>query len=132
MKALLSLLLLFSTMGDASAIDIPPSLNWNKKQAGDIVVGALKKPPRAIDLAQLTSPDGLDTRNLHKRVMALKAEIPLTTRGPREVQLYASISPGVVLVVGDNSVGSGSLLGRDGRILTNWCLFRTIVITDFG
>ena len=70
MKALLSLLLLFSTMGVASAIDIPPSLNWNKKQAGDIVVGALKKPPRAIDLAQLTSPDGLDTRNLHKRVMA--------------------------------------------------------------
>lgn len=42
-----------------------------------------------------------------------------STRGPKEIELYKTTSPAVVLVVNDDGLGSGSYLG-DGQILTNW------------
>jgi S1-C subfamily serine protease len=43
----------------------------------------------------------------------------LTTRGINDVRLYASASPGVVLVVTKDSLGSGSLITPEGLIVTN-------------
>jgi S1-C subfamily serine protease len=43
----------------------------------------------------------------------------LTTRGKHDSEIYKAISPEVVIVVTENSLGSGSYIGSD-KILTNW------------
>ncbi len=42
------------------------------------------------------------------------------TRGVLEARLYRELSAGVVLVVTDDGLGTGSVIDRDGRIITNW------------
>ncbi len=42
------------------------------------------------------------------------------TRGILEARLYRELSAGVVLVVADDGLGTGSVIDRDGRIITNW------------
>ena len=42
------------------------------------------------------------------------------TRSAKDAELYRSISPSVVLIVTKDSLGSGSLIGMAGDILTNW------------
>lgn len=42
------------------------------------------------------------------------------TRGVTEARLYKQLSPGVVLIVTDGGLGTGSIIGEDGRIITNW------------
>lgn len=43
-----------------------------------------------------------------------------TVRGGAEATLYNRIAPAVVLVVTDKALGSGSLISKDGLILTNY------------
>jgi hypothetical protein len=43
-----------------------------------------------------------------------------TTRGAKEEQVYADVSPAVVLVVTNEGFGSGSLISADGLVLTNY------------
>lgn len=43
----------------------------------------------------------------------------LTTRGLVEMRVYATTAPGVVLVVTNDSLGSGSILTSDGLVITN-------------
>ncbi len=48
-------------------------------------------------------------------------ELPISTkRGAKDVELYRRIAPGVVLIFAGSSQGSGSVLSKDGKILTNW------------
>lgn len=42
------------------------------------------------------------------------------TRGVKEAKLYKQLAPGVVLIVTDGGLGTGSVIGEDGRIITNW------------
>jgi S1-C subfamily serine protease len=44
----------------------------------------------------------------------------MTTRGETEVRIFKTLSASVVLVVTDESIGSGSIISRDGMIITNW------------
>ena len=45
----------------------------------------------------------------------------LPRRGAREAELYRKTSRGVVLVIaGERSLGSGSVISSDGLVLTNW------------
>jgi S1-C subfamily serine protease len=43
----------------------------------------------------------------------------LSTRGAKEAKLFKAVSPSVVLIVTDDGLGSGSVVGP-GKILTNW------------
>jgi S1-C subfamily serine protease len=43
-----------------------------------------------------------------------------TVRGGAESTIYRKIAPSVVLVVTDKGLGSGSLISKDGQILTNY------------
>jgi S1-C subfamily serine protease len=43
-----------------------------------------------------------------------------TLRGGAEAQIYAKISPSVVLIFTDAALGTGSLISKDGQILTNY------------
>jgi|GEM_PF-1186474 len=45
--------------------------------------------------------------------------LPSQSRGAAEVSLYRTMAPGVVLILGENSLGSGSILTANGEILTN-------------
>jgi S1-C subfamily serine protease len=42
------------------------------------------------------------------------------SRSVKDATLFKSISPSVVLIVSDDSIGSGSLINSKGEILTNW------------
>jgi S1-C subfamily serine protease len=43
----------------------------------------------------------------------------LQTRGAKDIEIYRTLSPSVVVVITDTGLGSGSYLGS-GRVLTNW------------
>ena len=47
-------------------------------------------------------------------------EIASSTRSAKDVQIYRAVSPSVVLILTKDGLGSGSLIGADGTILTNW------------
>ena len=50
----------------------------------------------------------------------VKPEVGLKTRAPKDARIYATYSPSVVLVVTNNSIGTGSVIESRGLILTNW------------
>jgi S1-C subfamily serine protease len=54
-----------------------------------------------------------------KALGRLKADARPATRGAAEVQVYQNASPAVVLIVTPDGLGSGALIGADGRIVTN-------------
>jgi S1-C subfamily serine protease len=47
-------------------------------------------------------------------------EAGASTRSAKDVRLYRSVSPAVVLVATKTGIGSGSLISTSGEILTNW------------
>ena len=49
----------------------------------------------------------------------LQPEGRAATRGAKEAKVYQSASPAVVLVVSEDSLGSGALISVDGKIITN-------------
>jgi S1-C subfamily serine protease len=46
------------------------------------------------------------------------------SRSAKDAQIYRTVSPSVVMVVTNDSVGSGSLIGFFGDVLTNWHVVR--------
>jgi S1-C subfamily serine protease len=46
------------------------------------------------------------------------------SRSAKDAQIYRAVSPSVVMVVTNDSVGSGSLIGFFGDVLTNWQVVR--------
>ena len=42
------------------------------------------------------------------------------SRGPKEVALFKAVSPAVVLITTEDSLGTGSLISSKGEVLTNW------------
>lgn len=50
---------------------------------------------------------------------ALQPEGRATTRGANETRVYREASPSVVLIVSEDSLGSGALISADGKIVTN-------------
>lgn len=69
---------------------------------------------------ELYDLDGLTGDRL-KRALAGHYEdrALLTTRGRHDSEIYKAISPEVVIIVTQNSLGSGTYIGGD-KILTNW------------
>ncbi len=50
----------------------------------------------------------------------IKSDTRIKTRGAKEVSLYKEISPAVVLIMGKETLGSGSIVSKKGEILTNY------------
>ena len=42
------------------------------------------------------------------------------SRGPKEVALFKAVSPAVVLITSEDSLGTGSLITSKGEVITNW------------
>ena len=54
------------------------------------------------------------------RDLKIKEDTFSKSRSVKDATLFKSISPSVVLIVSDDSIGSGSLINSKGEILTNW------------
>ena len=52
------------------------------------------------------------------------AEYRHLSRSAKDVQIYKSISPSVVLIATKSGLGSGSLVSTSGQIITNWHVVR--------
>jgi S1-C subfamily serine protease len=48
------------------------------------------------------------------------SELTAGTRSAKDAQIYRVISPSVVLIVTKNGLGSGTLIGSAGEVITNW------------
>jgi len=64
--------------------------------------------------------DGLAPRTALHALALLASSTEEASRGILEEKLYKRASPAVVIVLTKDGFGSGSVLSRDGRILTNW------------
>jgi len=62
---------------------------------------------------------GVSPRAAGAALAGLRADTE-TVRGGAESAIYRKIAPSVVLVVTDKGLGSGSLISKDGEILTNY------------
>lgn len=78
-----------------------PALNFQVKQ--------LEDTPNDLPLTEL------------RRISKLPiTEASARTRSAHDAELYRTISPSVVLIVTKTALGSGSLIGRFGEVLTNY------------
>lgn len=64
--------------------------------------------------------DPLRASRVRTALGALKPDAANVVRGAREAALYREVSSSVVLVVGDDGFGSGSLISASGDVLTNY------------
>lgn len=62
----------------------------------------------------------LDPSVIASRLSSIRPDAARSTRGAAEAQIYKAVSPAVVLILTNEGLGSGSLISRDGLILTNW------------
>jgi S1-C subfamily serine protease len=69
--------------------------------------------------AGAASGAGLNARRYAKALDGLAPEGQAAVRGAADTRVYKAASPSVVLVVSDNSLGSGALVSADGKIVTN-------------
>jgi S1-C subfamily serine protease len=51
-------------------------------------------------------------------------DVATTTRSAKDVEIYRTLSPSVVLVATKDGMGSGSLVSSSGEIITNWHVVR--------
>ena len=69
---------------------------------------------------KITKKNKITAKYSGLRIDQIKPEGSFVTRGKREAQLYAAISPSVVLVATKTGFGSGSIVGEKHQIITNW------------
>ena len=67
----------------------------------------------------ITRWNGISPRAVGAALAGLRADTE-TVRGGAESAIYRKIAPSVVLVVTDKGLGSGSLISKEGEILTNY------------
>lgn len=87
-------------------------------QLGTATTGS---PPDLGDLSGAgKAVGGTAPGRLGKTLRNAKAAAPPPLRGQNEQRIYAKYARSVVLVVTKDSLGSGTVIGTDGTILTNW------------
>jgi S1-C subfamily serine protease len=86
-------------------------------------LSAYRGPSEVADLARSThtlTHDDFPLTIADRTLRNLRPDAPFATRSVRDAKLFARVSPAVVLVVTNDGLGSGSLISRDGVVLTNW------------
>lgn len=86
---------------------------FDPKSAGTSALPGLAKQQLNAGVA------GLPVQGAFKALKSLGPDKGLS-RDLRDTQLFKTISPSVVLVTTDDGLGSGSLIDRDGTVLTNY------------
>lgn len=81
--------------------------------------GAKPSKGRTVDFGDAATRSGVSPRSYGKALSGLAPEGRSVTRGAKETQVYQTASPSVVLIVTQDGLGSGVLVGADGRIVTN-------------
>ena len=79
-------------------------------EQGNELSGAVSSIPRG----KLSKPVLLNSLD------RLSSNVLIATRGAKETTIYKKSSRSVVLIVTNESLGSGVLISDDGKILTNW------------
>ena len=69
---------------------------------------------------QIPEYDDLALGKVESIIKNIKPDNLVKTRGAKEISLYKEISPAVVLIVGNEALGSGSIVSKKGEILTNY------------
>jgi S1-C subfamily serine protease len=70
-----------------------------------------------VDIQQLND---LPTSQLSKIAGTQVSEVTNATRSAKDEQIYRTISPSVVAIQTNGGLGSGTLIGSAGDVLTNW------------
>ncbi len=63
---------------------------------------------------------GISPDRIVRSMKAAQASAEPTLRGQLEQDVYAKFARSVVLIVTPDALGSGTVIGKDGTILTNW------------
>ena len=63
---------------------------------------------------------GVSPLTMKRQLSAVRSAPQPQMRGAREAQLYAKVSPRVVMVVTNDAIGSGALIQDAVTVLTNW------------
>jgi S1-C subfamily serine protease len=71
-------------------------------------------------LPPVPTDDFLSPNRMASVLRGITPDAHLVTRSGGGASVYLAVSPSVVLVVTDTSLGSGALLNSDGDIITNW------------
>jgi S1-C subfamily serine protease len=117
------------------ALSACPAVSQNLKGIPDVPPAMVEPgPPLEKDVASPVPnlpADQLDEigSDLPLQDLARISKLPMTevsaqSRSAKDAQLYRTISPSVVLVVTKTGLGSGSLIGASGEILTNFHVVR--------
>jgi S1-C subfamily serine protease len=104
--------------GALQVLKAPPKMMIGS--SGAPVVASPNISP-AYELNQLqASEESLPTGELAKIARQKIFDAPASTRGAKDIALYRSISPSVVLVATKEGLGSGAIVSGAGEIITNW------------
>lgn len=83
------------------------------------VSGPKPSAGRSVGFGDKATRSGVSPRSYMKALSGLAPEGRSVTRGAKETKVYEVASPSVVLIVTKEGLGSGVLVGADGRIVTN-------------
>lgn len=73
-----------------------------------------------VKYAQSSPSSFLSPPKMHQTLKNAKSDAETIIRGAREAEIYSRLSPAVLLILTNDSLGSGSLIDDKGLVLTNW------------
>ena len=74
----------------------------------------------SVDESQLAISASFPFRKATSALLGLQPDKGTSSRSLNDARLFQRVSPSVVLIATNNSLGSGALLDLDGLIITNW------------
>jgi S1-C subfamily serine protease len=115
---LVSLVTIGATAALTQDLDIPSSkLPLNMEDSGSRLTETPAEPTADIEFQQI---DDLPTSKLSKIARTQVSELTAGTRSAKDAQIYRAVSPSVVLILTKDGLGSGTLIGSAGEVITNW------------
>ena len=96
---------------------LPMTMEEHGSPLGERISGAVPEIP--LTTLQEIGSD-LPTAQLAKTAKQRFSEVGASTRSAKDQQIYRSISPSVVLILTKTGLGSGSLIGTSGEVITNY------------
>jgi S1-C subfamily serine protease len=111
----LGIMTAYAADGKLTALEATPK-NFGKYQNELRAPVAFKLTPDAP--SDLAASNFLLSESVRK--LDLKPDVFPKTRGVKDAALFKAVAPSVVLIVADESLGSGSVINSSGEVLTNW------------
>jgi hypothetical protein len=105
---------------DVAPSNFPSKMEQQGRPAGNSK-GEIKRPDVG-EVSELLR--GVATTSLSSLAQRQFSDAGVRTRSAKDAEIYRAASPSVVLVVSNDSFGSGSIIGNAGEIITNWHVIR--------